>query len=111
MAWYKVLSSWTDLSTWTSLTNGIQLDGVDASATADASIGVSTASQGIDSYVGYIRINMPVATVQAWVNNSSSNQGWTGVGGFESSGDGLQIDSSKSATQAQRPKLTISYII
>lgn len=111
MYWHRVLSSWTDASTWNSLTNGIQLDNTDAISAADAYVGVSTASQGIDSYVGTIRVNMPVSTVQGWVDGTLTNYGWVGVGGVEASGDGLQIDSSKSATTSRRPKLTISYIL
>ena len=110
VAFHKVLTSWTDTSTWNSLTSGIQLDNTDANTIADCSIGVATTGQGIDTYVGFLRFNMPVATVQGWVSNGN-NHGWVGVGGFESSGDGGQVYSSKSLTQARKPKLTVSYIL
>lgn len=112
MAFHKILTPWVDTDTWNSLSGGLPLDNVDAKTVSDVSIGVATTGQGIDSYVGFVRLNMPVSTVQDWVDNSSNNNGWIGVGGFDTSatGDGGQLDSSKSLTQARKPKLTISYI-
>lgn len=107
---HKVLVTWADTSTWNSLTGGLALDNTDALTTPDAYIGTNTAAQGIDSYLGFLRVNMPLATVQGWVTNSATNFGWTVVGGLVT-GDGVQIDSSESATQARKPKLTISYTL
>lgn len=62
----------------------------------------------LDVYVGFIRVNLPLTLAQFWVSNLGSNQGIRGSGGSqEQTGDGLQVDSSKSATQARKPKLVI----
>lgn len=112
IALHKLLTPWDGSSTYNSLTNGISLNGVDAVASAEATIGVAASSQGIDGYIGFIRINLNVNTVQDWVTNSVNNHGYVIVNSLtDATGDGLQIDSSESTTQARKPKLTISYVV
>lgn len=109
---HRLLVNWDGISTYNSLSGGISLDGTDAVSTAEATIGVSSATQGIDGYTGFIRINLNVDTIQGWINGNYSNYGYVIVNSItDTTGDGLQIDSSESATQARKPKLTISYTI
>lgn len=109
-SFHKCLVTWSEASTWNSLTGGMAIDNTDASTTADAYIGPVTVGQSMDGYVGLMRVNIPVATVQGWVTNSATNFGWTIMGPVESSGDGLQLDSSEGATSSRRPKLVIRTI-
>lgn len=108
---YKLLRSWEHTDTYNSLSGGISLDNVEAASTPEVYVGVSTAGQGIDTYVGFIRLNLSLSTVQGWLDNPASNHGYVMTGGVESSGDGLQIDSCESVTVNRRPKLTISYTV
>ena len=109
---HRMLSSWSGSSTYNSLTAGISLDNNDAVSTAEAIVGVTTSGQGIDGYTGFIRVNLNVSTIQGWINGTYDNNGYVIVNALtDSSGDGLQIDSSESATQARKPKLVISYIV
>jgi hypothetical protein len=110
IAFHKMLTSWDGSSTYNSLSAGVGLDNVDAVSTPEAAIGVATASQGIDGYVGSIRVNLDPSTIQGWVSGGA-NHGYVIVNQLaDSSGDGVQLSSSEAATQSQRPKLTISYI-
>ncbi len=104
---YKMLTNWTESSTYTSLTSGVDNDGVEATAAEDAVNGYN-----LDTYTGTMRTNMLVSTVQGWVSNPSSNNGWL----IEplhrpagSNGDGVQFDASEGVTAARHPKLTIMY--
>ena len=61
---HRILSTnWDESSTWNSLSNGISLDGVEASATADGSNDVSNNN----SYISYT----VTSTVQAWANGAT----------------------------------------
>lgn len=109
---HKLYTGWTPESTYNSLNGGISLNNTDAAATPDCLIGVSTAGNGIDGYTGFLRFNIPVATAQEWVSTPSNNYGYVIVNNSgDTTGDGVQIDSSKSSTQARKPKLAISYTI
>lgn len=128
---HRVLKDWNENSTWGgdggliapgNTEPGANLDqvfGVDKLLAgtgptnisgSDITLGVDTADKGIDNYLGGIRLNMPIATVQGWIDGTIPNYGWGGVGGLDSVGDGILIESSESITEANRPKLTISYI-
>lgn len=104
---WKMLQTWSESSTWTSMSAGVSFDGIECSSTADAIIFDATAGEGIDTYVGSYHINIPIATAQAWVSNSATNFGWCITGPDESSGDGLQLDTREGVTQSRRPRLTI----
>lgn len=111
IALYRMLQTWNSATiTWTS-SGGILMDNVEASSTPGAIYGTNqTGAVALDAYVGFCRINVPSATIQAWVSNSAVNFGWMGTGGpTETTGDGLQIDSAEGATASRRPKLTIVY--
>lgn len=107
---HKVLIPWADTDTFNTLISGINLDNVDAPATADITIGPSAVGQGLDAYTGNLHINLPLATVQAWVSTPASNHGYCIVGPNESTGDGVQISSEDSVTPAQRPRLVVRTI-
>lgn len=111
-AGYRMITGWTSGSTYNSLGGGVALDNIEAASTSDFVYGVTTASQGIDTYTGSLRVNIPLSTAQQWVSYPALNSGYYFIGGpTESSGDGLQISSSKTGAIGQRPELVISYIL
>ena len=63
---HRMLSSWSESSTWNSLASGVSLNGVEALAAAD----VSTGRQGI----GTSTIDV-TSSVQAWADGAA-NYGW-----------------------------------
>lgn len=111
---HRMLVSWSDTSTWTSLSGGVSLDGSDAVATASCVIGDATGESAfIDAKTGLWRFPLPAADVQGWINGGHVNQGYVITGRFtDTTGDGVQLTSSKEATNAsRRPKLTIQYYV
>lgn len=107
LALFKILTSWTESSTWNSLSAGLARDNADAASAADVLWGPTAVGQGMDNYTGFVHINLPVATVQGWVSTPASNYGYEITGPDESTGDGLQWDSREGATTSRRPKLVI----
>lgn len=107
---FKMLASWTEASTYTSLTSGVSRNDVEASSVADVIMGPTPVGQGWDTYVGPCHCNLPTATVQDWVSNPSNNYGYAIFGPNESTGDGLQLATREAATVSTRPKLVIKTI-
>lgn len=104
-ALYPILTqNWNESSTYNSLSGGIDNDGTEASATSDCTIYTN-----IDTYVGSIRCNLNLSTVQNWINGTVNNYGWL-IESIDNAGDGLQFDTRQGATASRRPKLTIQYV-
>jgi hypothetical protein len=104
--YHRLLHPWVDTAVWAAYgvapwnaTAGIQADGVDAVATAEATATMTAASTAYPVSV--------TGSVQAWALDPSSNFGWvilpTGT-------DGLRLESSESTTAAYRPLLSITYL-
>lgn len=111
-AGYKMITGWTSGSTYNSLNAGISFDNLEAASTYDFLYGVLTTNQGIDTYTGLLRVNIPLTTAQQWVSYPSLNSGYCLAGGpAETTGDGLQVASSKTGDIGKRPELVISYIL
>lgn len=108
---HKMLQSWDAATiTWNSVTGGISTNDVEASSAAVATLGTTNASGALDTYVGFVRMNLPLSLAQDWVDNPSTNYGLMLTGGpAESTGDGLQVDSNEGTTLTRRPKLVIAY--
>ncbi|MBP7746381.1 MAG: lamin tail domain-containing protein [Phycisphaerae bacterium] len=105
--YHRLLHSWVDTDVWAAYgvapwnaTGGIQADGDDAVATAEATATMSTASTAYPVSV--------TGSVQAWALDPSTNYGWailpTGT-------DGLRLESSESTTASYRPLLSITYTV
>ncbi|RZL01887.1 MAG: DUF4347 domain-containing protein, partial [Rubrivivax sp.] len=97
---YRMLAAWTDTSTYTSMGDGI--DGAEYKFSADQTINDS----GAKSYTFASNAAM-IATVQAWVNNPSSNQGWYLF--CDDNSSQASFASAENATVANRPKLSVTY--
>jgi Ca2+-binding RTX toxin-like protein len=91
---FEMLQNWTESSTWSSMVNGIQTNGVEAAATPLITTGyVNT---------GILTIDV-TASLKAWQANPTQNKGWA----FLSTGtDGVDITSSE-GTASIAPKLVI----
>jgi hypothetical protein len=107
-----MITGWTSGATYNSLNGGISFNDLEAASSYDFLYGVTTANQGIDTYTGALRVNIPLSTAQQWVSYPNLNSGYCLAGGpAETSGDGLQVASSKTGALGQRPELVISYIL
>ncbi len=103
-AMYRMLQSW-DEATISFVTNGnrhFAANGTDAESAINASW------PGNDGYTGPITVNVPAATIQAWIDGTLTNNGWLMLATHPD--DGQQLSSRESATQSIRPKLTVEYL-
>ena len=75
---HRMLAGWAATDTWTSLTGGVQNDGVEAVVAADVASGAAA--------VGVLSINV-LTSLQAWLTAPTSNRGWvllpTGTDGVD----------------------------
>jgi hypothetical protein len=98
---HRMIATWQDSSTWNSLSGGVSLDGIEAAATATASINGPATLGGLVSFD-------VTADVQLWSNNNAlSTRGWVihpTVGT-----NGWWFASSNAANVADRPRLVITY--
>lgn len=102
---HRLLHAWVDTDLWAAYgvapwnaQGGIQADGIDAVATAEATVTMSSASTAYTVTV--------TGSVQAWASVPATNYGWailpTGT-------DGLRLESSESTTASYRPLLTVDF--
>ena len=92
---HRMLRGWSGSDTWRTLVNGVDADGTDAAATADASFTPSgTGTYSIDVTAG----------LKAWAADPASNFGWA----FLSAGtDGVDFYTAEGAT---RPRLVVETV-
>ncbi|MDP1774276.1 MAG: DUF4347 domain-containing protein [Methylobacter sp.] len=99
---YKMLSPWAEnTSTWNTLGSGVSIDNIEASNTADANWGAVIGLGGTATFASA----SVASTVQSWINNPASNNGWLLTAGVTS----VQFYSSEEATIAYRPQLSVTY--
>jgi len=94
---HRMLTNWSESSTYNSLTGGITL-GTDAATTVDGTALPNALSIATDFDV--------TSTVQLWANGTS-NFGWALM---PTGSDGWRWNSSETA-QSLRPSLTITYVV
>ncbi len=102
----RMIANWSATSTYNSMTNGVEFNNTEAAITPDATIIASAP----DAYTGFYTIALPVATIQGWVDGTFANEGFIITQTEETTGDGFQMDSDNSATQARKPMLIIRYV-
>lgn len=104
---HRMLVAWAGSDTWNSMSAGVYPSaGIEAAAAKDAYAPTSA----MDTYTGFFTVNLPVSTVQAWIDGSASNYGWAILQDeLDLTGDGFQMDSSEGSTQTRRPMLIVSY--
>ncbi len=95
---HEMLTSWTDTSTWNSMSGGISLNNVEAATTAD-SILANPAVTGSVTFTGL------EDRIQSWIDGASTNNGWV----INSNNtNGWDFDSSEGSI---KPVLTVSYVL
>ena len=95
---HRMLATWSESSTWNSLTGGISTDDVEAASIADA---VIPNPEIIETKV----LTGLESTVQAW-SDGATNHGWMLK---SDSADGWFFTSSEDFNIGLRPKLTVEY--
>lgn len=107
---HRMIATWDESVTWNSMTGGISYDNVEASSTSTGTVSPPIAVSSI--------VNIDVtADLQYWADNlGSSTRGWAikpcsneGAPPVTGCTDGWLMDSSETATIANRPKLTVTY--
>jgi hypothetical protein len=107
---YNMLVTWAESATWGANfgANGITL-GTDCGSTPMAELPFTSVGNGLDGYVGSIRVNFntaaALAIIQGWVTTPATNFGFCIKA--HADGDGSQFDTREGATVARRPKITV----
>lgn len=99
---HNMLASWSETSTWNSLGNGVQADGVEAGSTAIATFGANNSSANVPN--GPLTID--VLSSLLFAQGGGTFNGWALLP-FAAGTNGIDIRSSEFATVAQRPLLTV----
>jgi len=93
---YRMLQAWSDTATWASLGNGIQWDGVEALATADATV---------PAFSSWSSVSIDItASLRAWQTAPAANFGWMLTSTDSTKG---RFASSESPDAQARPALTV----
>ncbi len=100
---HRMLTSWDEATvSYTSLGGRHFLpDNIDAESS------VNSIWPGVDTYTGYITVSVPASTIQDWIDGNLTNNGWLMIAIHAD--DGQQLRSREHASQADRPKLTVTY--
>src|SRR5258706_12198337 len=96
---YRMLTTWTEASTWQSLTNGVSIDDVEAASTAEFG-----ASPNVAGAPGIFDVSDSIAL---WAADPTQNKGWVMRG--NASSWNWNWKSSETADPALRPSLEITY--
>ncbi|MBC7701677.1 DUF6701 domain-containing protein [Aquabacterium sp.] len=96
---YRMLSTWSEASTYNSMVSGVAINNVEAS---------STVLYSLDAGAEFLtNITGLASSVQAWADGAT-NYGWLLATG-SSDADNWNIDSSEGATVSRRPRLTVDF--
>ena len=102
---YPMLTPWADTDTWTSLTDGVSADGVEASDSFDVSAG--NASRSPDVQGGFNSFDV-TADLQRWVSGQIDNNGWA-ILPWDSGTNGWGFQSGEAPEERERPRLEVYY--
>jgi hypothetical protein len=105
---HRMLVPWDESSTWNSLTNSIDRDDVEAAAVADAVTGL--VSGQLPS--GPVELDI-LNSLLTWQASPAANFGWVlfSSNGGDPFGNDVLFNSSESPDAANRPKLTVEFIV
>jgi acid phosphatase len=95
---HRMLTAWSEASTWSGLGAGVSADGVEASAGFDFLL--------VPNVLNAWAIFDVSETVQAWADGSAANYGWAVLPGGS---DGWRLVSSEGGSVADRPTLEVTY--
>lgn len=103
---HRVLKPWTGAETWNTWHAGVQADGVEALAAAEAQVGVATRTP-IVPVLANLAIDV-TADVQAWVGGAP-NQGWAFLP-WAGGTNGWVFTPSEAARLGSRPALEVDWL-
>jgi hypothetical protein len=114
-ALYRCFVPWDENSTYSTVNGGagIPRNGVAASSLEDAVHGAPAsvaANHGYDAITGTVRIKIPPQTIKDWIDGTKPNYGWVLIN-VGTSLDGFQFGSRQNATQGNRPRLVVRYLL
>ena len=95
---HRMLATWSEATTWNSMTNGIQANDVEAMSAHDAQV-ADPSSSGLEVITGL------AAALQSW-SDGATNNGWVILNNTD---NGWNFRSSEFATVASRPLLTVDW--
>lgn len=109
---HRMIATWDESSTFTSLTSGVSYNNTEAATTSTAAV----LNPGANTAGGLVNFDV-TADLQTWADGLSlSTRGWaikpcsnSGAAPVTGCTDGWLIDSSETATIANRPLLTVTY--
>ncbi|MGH7242555.1 MAG: alkaline phosphatase family protein [Phycisphaerales bacterium] len=99
VAAHRMIRSWVEGSTWNSLGAGVQLDGIEANATAEFTV--------LPNVLDAWAIFDVTSSVRDMVLHPETNQGWVLV---PTGGDGWRFTSSEGSVEADRPTLEVTFL-
>ncbi|MBL9152942.1 MAG: DNRLRE domain-containing protein [Verrucomicrobiales bacterium] len=105
MTVHRMLTGWSEASTWNSLSSGVQTADVEAVAEPLATFGANDANANVP--IGPLSIDI-TAAVQAWVDGAP-NEGVVFIP-FLAGTNGIDFHTSESATSSARPRLVVSFV-
>ena len=111
---HRMIATWDESSTWTSLSSGVSYNNTEAATAATASV----LSPGANTAGGLVLFDV-TSDVQLWSNdNTLSLRGWavrprsnSGASPVSGQTDGWWFDSSEASAPANRPQLLVSYVL
>ena len=99
---HRVLKPWQESDTWATFdgtsSNGVTVNNIEAAARLDASM------EGGNPVPVFTTVDLPVKTIQDWLDGSSPNYGWVFI---PEGTNGADFDTSEAAVLENRPLLTI----
>ncbi|MCY2977030.1 MAG: DNRLRE domain-containing protein, partial [Planctomycetota bacterium] len=96
---------WSTNASWTDFSDGIQANGIEASALSSAVAGNAAGTARVEG--GWNTFDV-TRDVQSWVNNSSNNNGWAIVPWINGD-NGWGIQSSETGLVNERPQLRVFF--
>ncbi len=103
---HEMLINWDESSTWNSMGNGVQVNGVEAATAIIATFGANTGSSNVST--GTLEIDV-TAYIQAIANGTKTNLGWL-LNPFVNGTNGVDIFSSEAADFSVRPRLEVTFV-
>lgn len=102
---HTMLVPWDATASWSTFSNGVQNDGLEATIAESARAGNETRNP--NAQAGYNTYDV-TGDVQAWIDGTLQNNGWAWLP-WVSGSDGWAISSSEVANVNNRPMLTVYY--
>jgi len=102
---HRMLTTWSEASTWSSMGSGISANNVEAASAVTASIGANSDSANVTAGLQTMTVT---SAVQAWLGGSP-NFGFALLP-FPNGPNGVDFYTSEWSNASQRPKLSVTFV-